>query len=65
MKVRSENIASKNLWNQHPCLVKELGSFDQDIHKIRPEYVESFHFMDQLLPSTWIVVRIDGCHFHR
>uniref|UniRef100_A0A7C9EA67 tRNA(His) guanylyltransferase n=1 Tax=Opuntia streptacantha TaxID=393608 RepID=A0A7C9EA67_OPUST len=64
IKVRSENIASKNLWNQHPCLVKELGSFDQDIHKIRPEYVESFHFMDQLLPSTWIVVRIDGCHFH-
>ncbi|KAJ8434914.1 LOW QUALITY PROTEIN: hypothetical protein Cgig2_003353 [Carnegiea gigantea] len=65
MKERSENIASKNFWNQHPSLVKELGSFDEDIHKIRPEYVESFHFMDKLLPSTWIAVRVDGCHFHR
>lgn len=64
MKDRSENIASKNFWSQHPSLVKELGSFDEDIHKIRPEYVESFHFMDKLLPSTWIVVRVDGCHFH-
>ncbi|XP_077212685.1 tRNA(His) guanylyltransferase 2-like isoform X2 [Tasmannia lanceolata] len=29
------------------------------------EYVKSFEVEDRLMPSTWIVVRIDGCHFHR
>ncbi|XP_068665006.1 tRNA(His) guanylyltransferase 1 [Aristolochia californica] len=29
------------------------------------EYVKSFEVNDPLMPSTWIVVRIDGCHFHR
>ncbi|KAF3777614.1 tRNA(His) guanylyltransferase 2 [Nymphaea thermarum] len=31
----------------------------------RYEYVKSFEVHDGLLPSTWIVIRIDGCHFHR
>ncbi|CAN6455812.1 unnamed protein product [Victoria cruziana] len=31
----------------------------------RYEYVKSFEVHEKLLPSTWIVVRIDGCHFHR
>ncbi|CAI9116713.1 OLC1v1017939C1 [Oldenlandia corymbosa var. corymbosa] len=61
----SENIAARSFWNGHSCLVKELGSFDKDINKIMPEYVKSFQFENSLLPSTWIVVRIDGCHFHR
>ncbi|XP_049931149.1 tRNA(His) guanylyltransferase 1-like isoform X5 [Nymphaea colorata] len=30
----------------------------------RYEYVKSFEAHDALLPSTWIVIRIDGCHFH-
>ncbi|XP_058099565.1 tRNA(His) guanylyltransferase 1-like isoform X1 [Magnolia sinica] len=29
------------------------------------EYVKSFEVEDRLMPSTWIVIRIDGCHFHR
>lgn len=30
------------------------------------EYVKrEFEFDRRLPPSNWIVVRIDGCHFHR
>lgn len=29
------------------------------------EYVKKFEQDDQLLPGTWIVVRIDGRGFHR
>ncbi|KAI3851562.1 hypothetical protein MKW92_009663 [Papaver armeniacum] len=29
------------------------------------EYVKSFEGEDKLMPSTWIVVRIDGRHFHQ
>ncbi|CAL9776410.1 unnamed protein product [Musa acuminata subsp. burmannicoides] len=29
------------------------------------EYVKKFETDDRLSPSSWIVVRIDGCHFHR
>lgn len=29
------------------------------------EYVKSFELQDNLLPQTWIVLRIDGCHFHK
>ncbi|KAL2932094.1 tRNA(His) guanylyltransferase 1 [Bienertia sinuspersici] len=65
MKFRSDNIAGKSFWNQHLSLVSELGRVDEDIHKVRPEYLESFQFQDKLMPFTWIVVRIDGCHFHR
>lgn len=64
MKVRSDNIAGKSFWNQHSSLLSELGRFEEDICKIRPEYTESFQFQDKLMLSTWIVVRIDGCHFH-
>ncbi|CAO2823794.1 unnamed protein product [Amaranthus hypochondriacus] len=65
MKVRSDNIAGKKFWNQHSSLLSELGRFEEDIRRVRPEYIESFQFQDKLLLSTWIVVRIDGCHFHR
>ncbi|KAL5751891.1 hypothetical protein ACOSP7_022066 [Xanthoceras sorbifolium] len=63
--VHSENIAWKKFWNEHSCLVKELGSFNEDIGKSKPDYVRSFLFESKLMPFTWIVVRIDGCHFHR
>ncbi|KAA8530954.1 hypothetical protein F0562_005679 [Nyssa sinensis] len=63
--VHSENIAARSFWNEHTCLPKELGTFGEGINKIKPEYVRSFQFENKLLPSTWIVVRIDGCHFHR
>ncbi|CAB4298280.1 unnamed protein product [Prunus armeniaca] len=43
----------------------ELGSFTNDIGKVEPDYVRSFQFKKILMPSTWIVIRIDGCHFHR
>ncbi|KAK9682445.1 hypothetical protein RND81_10G074000 [Saponaria officinalis] len=65
VKVRSENIARKSFWDKNLSLLEELGRFEEDIPKIRPEYVESFHFQDKLLLSTWIVVRIDGSHFHK
>lgn len=63
--VHSDNIAARSFWNEHPFLLKELGDFREDINNIKPEYVKSFQFENKLMPLTWIVVRIDGCHFHR
>lgn len=63
--VQSENIAGRSFWNELPSLLKEVGGFTEDVDKINPEYVRSFQFENKLMPSTWIVVRIDGCHFHR
>ncbi|XP_057971566.1 tRNA(His) guanylyltransferase 1-like isoform X3 [Malania oleifera] len=58
------NIVGRSFWNQHPYLLKELGSFTGEVRKINPELVKSFQFENKLMPSTWIVVRIDGRHFH-
>lgn len=63
--VHSKNIAGKSFWNEHPKLLKELGGFVNDIGKVEPDFIRSFQFETKLLPSTWIVIRIDGCHFHR
>ena len=63
--VHSDNIAASSFWNEDPFLLKELGDFREDIGNIKPEYVKSFQFENKLMPLTWIVVRIDGCHFHR
>ncbi|GAB4834626.1 tRNA-His guanylyltransferase [Ancistrocladus abbreviatus] len=63
--VHSENIAGRSFWNEHPNLPMELGGFAEDMKKIDPDYVRSFLFESKLMPSTWIVIRIDGCHFHR
>ncbi|KAK2968683.1 hypothetical protein RJ640_013101, partial [Escallonia rubra] len=63
--VHSENIAARNFWNAQLYLLKELGCFRQEMNKIKPENVKSFQFENKLMPFTWIVVRIDGCHFHR
>ncbi|KAL9175038.1 hypothetical protein ABFS82_02G089900 [Erythranthe guttata] len=63
-RVYSENIASRRFWNNQLCLVKELGQFTEDLSKTKSEYVKSFQHESRLMPSTWIVVRIDGCHFH-
>lgn len=62
--VHSKNIAGRGFWNEHPSLVGELGRFMNDIGKVDPDYVRSFQFVKRLLPSTWVVIRIDGCHFH-
>ncbi|KAF8377211.1 hypothetical protein HHK36_030584 [Tetracentron sinense] len=63
--VHSNNIASRSFWDEHPSLLNELGQFGEGIGRVKPEYVKSFQFENKLMPSTWIVVRIDGCHFHR
>ncbi|XP_022950282.1 tRNA(His) guanylyltransferase 1-like [Cucurbita moschata] len=63
--IHSPNIAGRRFWNEHSILVKELGAFTTDIDKINPDYVRSFQVENKLMPSTWIVIRIDGCHFHR
>lgn len=63
--VHSENIAGRSFWNAHATLHKDLGHFAKDIGKIDPDYIKSFQFENRLLPFTWVVVRIDGCHFHR
>ncbi|KAL7230415.1 hypothetical protein ACSBR2_008825 [Camellia fascicularis] len=63
--VHSESIASRSFWNGHSYLLKDVGSFEDDINKVKPEYIKAFQFEHKLMPSTWIVVRIDGCHFHR
>ncbi|XP_031386624.1 tRNA(His) guanylyltransferase 1-like isoform X3 [Punica granatum] len=63
--VHTQNIVAKKFWNEQLVLVKELGGFEDEIAKIKTEYVKSFLFENKLLPSTYIVIRIDGCHFHR
>ncbi|XP_049348134.1 tRNA(His) guanylyltransferase 1-like isoform X1 [Solanum verrucosum] len=63
--VHSENVATKRFWNNYTCLTEELGSLAEGINKIKPEYLRSFQFESRLMLSTWIVVRVDGCHFHR
>ncbi|GAB2303299.1 tRNA-His guanylyltransferase [Dionaea muscipula] len=64
--VHSENIAGKSFWNEHQNILKDLGGgIPENISKIESEYIRSFVFESKLLPSTWIVVRVDGCHFHR
>ncbi|KAG9159360.1 hypothetical protein Leryth_025386 [Lithospermum erythrorhizon] len=63
--VHSKNVTSRSFWSTHPYLLKELGEFEGDICKIKPEFMKSFQFENKLLPSTWIVIRIDGCHFHK
>ncbi|GER35126.1 tRNA(His) guanylyltransferase 1 [Striga asiatica] len=63
--VHSKNIASRSFWNGHLCLSKELGEFVKDLNKTESDYVRSFQYKRKLMPFTWIVIRIDGCHFHR
>lgn len=63
--VHSKNIAGKCFWNEHPILLRELGSFMDGGGKIEPDYIRSFQLEVELLPFTWIVIRVDGCHFHR
>ncbi|KAJ9544816.1 hypothetical protein OSB04_024523 [Centaurea solstitialis] len=63
--VHSENITSRSFWNEYSCLCKEIGSFEQNVNNIKQEYVKSFQSENKLLPFTWIVIRIDGSHFHR
>ncbi|XP_071717656.1 tRNA(His) guanylyltransferase 1-like [Rutidosis leptorrhynchoides] len=61
----SENIASRSFWSDYSCLCKELGSFEQNMNNMKREYLKLFEFENKLLPFTWIVIRIDGSHFHR
>ncbi|XP_061345505.1 tRNA(His) guanylyltransferase 2-like [Gastrolobium bilobum] len=63
--LHSKKIASKRFWNEQSVLLKELGGFVEEIDNVKAEYVRSFEFDSKLMPSTWIVVRLDGCHFHR
>ncbi|XP_061370325.1 tRNA(His) guanylyltransferase 2-like [Gastrolobium bilobum] len=63
--LHSKKIASRRFWNEQTVLLKELGGFVEDIDNVKAEYVRSFEFDSKLMPSTWIVVRLDGCHFHR
>lgn len=63
--IHSKNIGCKTFWNQNPDLVKELGSFTDGFGKTELDYIRSFQAEPKLLPSTWIVIRIDGCHFHK
>ncbi|KAK4762681.1 hypothetical protein SAY86_008449 [Trapa natans] len=60
----TQKIVAKKFWNEKSVLVKELGTLEE-IGKITPEYIRSFLFENKLLPSTYIIIRIDGCHFHR
>jgi tRNA(His) guanylyltransferase len=63
--VHSKNIAGRSFWNEHQSLLKELGGFTKDVGIINSDYIRSFLFESKLMASTWIVIRIDGCHFHR
>lgn len=63
--IHSPNIAGRKFWNENSISCKELGAFTNDMDKINPDYVRSFQVGSKLMPSTWIVIRIDGCHFHR
>ncbi|CAN0887933.1 tRNA(His) guanylyltransferase 1 [Linum grandiflorum] len=63
--VHSQDIARRNFWNHKPHLVKELGPFMADISRIDNDYVKYFQSENKLMPYTWAVVRVDGCHFHK
>ncbi|CAI0556151.1 unnamed protein product [Linum tenue] len=63
--VHSQDIARRTFWNQKPSLVKELGSFVEDIKRIDKDYVKYFQSKNKLMPYTWGVIRIDGSHFHK
>ncbi|GAU09984.1 hypothetical protein TSUD_335110 [Trifolium subterraneum] len=63
--VHSKKIAGTRFWNEQTILSKELGVFMEEINNVKPEYIRSFEFDSKLMPATWVVVRIDGCHFHR
>ncbi|KAE9604753.1 hypothetical protein Lal_00010855 [Lupinus albus] len=63
--VHKKKIASTRFWNEQTVLLKELGGFMEEIDNVKSEYLRSFEFDSKLMPSTWIVVRLDGCHFHR
>ncbi|CAH9081709.1 unnamed protein product [Cuscuta epithymum] len=63
--VHSENIATANFWNNQESLNKDVGVFREGIENLKSEYIKSFQYESKLMPSTWIVIRIDGCHFHR
>ncbi|KAF5788545.1 putative tRNA(His) guanylyltransferase [Helianthus annuus] len=63
--VHSENIASRSFWNDYSYLCKELGCFEQNVNNIKHEYLKLFRSENKLLPFTWILIRIDGSHFHR
>ncbi|XP_047317736.1 tRNA(His) guanylyltransferase 1-like [Impatiens glandulifera] len=63
--VHSGQIASSSFWNGHTYLCKEVGEFGKSITKLDPDYIKSFQFENKMMLSTWIVVRIDGVHFHR
>ncbi|MED6219231.1 hypothetical protein PIB30_033937 [Stylosanthes scabra] len=63
--MHSKKIAGRKFWNEQTFLLKELRCFVEDIDNVKPEYVKSFEFDSKLMLLTWIVVRIDGCHFHR
>ncbi|KAG6400914.1 hypothetical protein SASPL_137759 [Salvia splendens] len=67
LTVHSENIAAKRFWNENKCLSEEeLGQFCDELKKTRPEDIKywNFQYESRLKLSTWIVVRIDGRHFH-
>ncbi|KAK2365202.1 tRNAHis guanylyltransferase [Trifolium repens] len=63
--VHSKKIAGKRFWNEQTILSKELGVFVEDVNNVKPEYIRSFELDSKLMLATWVVVRIDGCHFHR
>lgn len=63
--IQCESISRKSFWNEQRTLVVELGPFENEIGKLNADYIRSFSFEDKLMPFTWIVIRIDGCHFHR
>ncbi|KAL6550175.1 hypothetical protein OROMI_020663 [Orobanche minor] len=64
--VHPKNIASKSFWSAQFVPMKELGQFNEDLNKVRPrlKYVTSFQYDSNLPLSNWIVICIDGCHFH-
>lgn len=63
--MRSKKIAGRRFWNEQAFLLKEVGCFEGELDNVNPEYVRSFEFDSKLMPYTWIVVRIDGCRFHK
>ena len=39
------DIVGKNFWNEHSGLLKEVGAFTEEVEKIKPEFVQSFHLI--------------------
>lgn len=59
-----ESIFGKTFHDESPDILVE--NLDQCLEKVKKlKYAKIYECEDALMPCAWVVIRIDGCHFHR